>query len=107
MNERSSRSHMIVSVTVTSRLLTSPASDPAVAKMYLVDLAGSERIHALDKVPDRLRESQVRMLCVRACVRACACEACVRACPRLRRRCSRANTGAGDTEHQPVAVGAG
>ena len=67
MNERSSRSHLVVMVTVQSCKVvpggggggTATMAPPVTAKMYLVDLAGSERIHAYDKVPERLRESQV------------------------------------------------
>jgi hypothetical protein len=79
MNERSSRSHMVVLVEVQhSKVIITGSgatlAPPVSAKMYLVDLAGSERIHAYDKVPERLRESQVRppmspdVCCCTSCV---------------------------------------
>ena len=50
MNERSSRSHVLVKLTVTKRAALGDMNGPAtilkarVGKLYLVDLAGSERL---------------------------------------------------------------
>ncbi|KAJ8908356.1 hypothetical protein NDN08_005066 [Rhodosorus marinus] len=55
MNERSSRSHLIVSVRVQSRsLLTNLRTS---GNLHLVDLAGSERLSKSHAVGDRLKEA--------------------------------------------------
>ncbi len=76
---------------LTGQPIGAPTSGTLVAKMYLVDLAGSERIHAYDKVPERLRESQVRWLAcwcagVRMVRMVCPCvhvHVCVKVCARM------------------------
>ncbi|KAI3515783.1 hypothetical protein L1887_14687 [Cichorium endivia] len=56
MNERSSRSHSIVTIHVHGTDLKDGAS--LNAGLHLVDLAGSERIDRADVVGDRLKEAQ-------------------------------------------------
>lgn len=56
MNERSSRSHSCIRITITGENL-----DKGVminAKLYLIDLAGSERVSKTDATGSRLKEAQ-------------------------------------------------
>lgn len=56
MNEHSSRSHSIVTVTVRGQNRLDSAS--TFGKLHLIDLAGSERISKTDATGDRLKEAQ-------------------------------------------------
>ncbi|KAB5531847.1 hypothetical protein DKX38_018517 [Salix brachista] len=56
MNERSSRSHSVVSIHVRGKDLPSGAA--LHGNLHLVDLAGSERIDRSEATGDRLREAQ-------------------------------------------------
>ncbi|KAL8140320.1 hypothetical protein V2J09_006341 [Rumex salicifolius] len=56
MNERSSRSHSVVTIHVQGRDLKSSAMTHA--SLHLVDLAGSERVDRSEVTGDRLREAQ-------------------------------------------------
>ena len=62
MNERSSRSHMVVMVEVTSTEVI--GGKVSKSKLFLIDLAGSERYNAFEKAPDRARESQVCVVAI-------------------------------------------
>nr|XP_007160373.1 hypothetical protein PHAVU_002G316200g [Phaseolus vulgaris]ESW32367.1 hypothetical protein PHAVU_002G316200g [Phaseolus vulgaris] len=56
MNERSSRSHSVVSVHVTGKDLKTGCT--MVGNLHLVDLAGSERVDRSEVTGDRLKEAQ-------------------------------------------------
>lgn len=56
MNEHSSRSHSIVTVTVRGQNRLDSAT--TFGKLHLIDLAGSERISKTDATGDRLKEAQ-------------------------------------------------
>jgi kinesin family protein C2/C3 len=56
MNEHSSRSHSIVTVTVRGQNRVDNAG--TFGKLHLIDLAGSERISKTDASGDRLKEAQ-------------------------------------------------
>ncbi|KAK7320029.1 hypothetical protein RJT34_04758 [Clitoria ternatea] len=56
MNERSSRSHSVVSIHVRGKDLKSGSS--LVGNLHLVDLAGSERVDRSEVTGERLREAQ-------------------------------------------------
>ncbi|KAM4611204.1 kinesin-like protein KIFC3, partial [Discoglossus pictus] len=56
MNERSSRSHMLLTVTITGKDLT--AGTTTSVKLNLVDLAGSERVWKSGAEGERLKEAQ-------------------------------------------------
>ena len=64
MNDRSSRSHMLISVKVLATAKTDRDADFS-SRMYLIDLAGSERFSSADRDASRMRESQSinRSLC--------------------------------------------
>jgi len=54
LNARSSRSHLLVSLDVT----TTRDGDAKTARLHLVDLAGSERLSRTGATGDRLKEAQ-------------------------------------------------
>jgi len=54
LNEHSSRSHMVLSVEVTSGI---EGEDPIVGTLFLVDLAGSERVRKSAVVGENLKEA--------------------------------------------------
>ncbi|XP_027343227.1 kinesin-like protein KIN-14K [Abrus precatorius] len=56
MNERSSRSHSVVSIHVRGKDLKSGSTQ--VGNLHLVDLAGSERVDRSEVTGDRLKEAQ-------------------------------------------------
>ncbi|XP_052730769.1 kinesin-like protein KIN-14D [Vigna angularis] len=56
MNERSSRSHSVVSVHVTGKDLKTGCT--MAGNLHLVDLAGSERVDRSEVIGDRLKEAQ-------------------------------------------------
>ncbi|MED6148047.1 hypothetical protein PIB30_049508 [Stylosanthes scabra] len=56
MNERSSRSHSVVTIHVRGKDLNSGST--LVGNLHLVDLAGSERVDRSEVIGDRLREAQ-------------------------------------------------
>ncbi|XP_061468170.1 kinesin-like protein KIFC2 [Rhineura floridana] len=56
MNERSSRSHALLTITITSTDLASGTK--ATGKLNLVDLAGSERVWKSEAQGERLKEAQ-------------------------------------------------
>lgn len=56
MNEHSSRSHSILTITVRGKNSLDGAS--TLGKLHLIDLAGSERISKTDATGDRLKEAQ-------------------------------------------------
>ncbi|XVE64055.1 hypothetical protein DITRI_Ditri07aG0070400 [Diplodiscus trichospermus] len=56
LNERSSRSHSIVTIHVRGKDLKTGTS--LYGNLHLVDLAGSERVHRSEVTGDRLREAQ-------------------------------------------------
>ncbi|KAK7358285.1 hypothetical protein VNO77_00212 [Canavalia gladiata] len=56
MNERSSRSHSVVSINVRGNDLKSGST--TVGNLHLVDLAGSERVDRSEVTGDRLKEAQ-------------------------------------------------
>ncbi|KAL4328795.1 hypothetical protein AHAS_Ahas13G0235800 [Arachis hypogaea] len=56
MNERSSRSHSVVTIHVRGKDLNSGST--LVGNLHLVDLAGSERVDRSEVTGDRLREAQ-------------------------------------------------
>ncbi|TKY60926.1 Kinesin KP1 [Spatholobus suberectus] len=56
MNERSSRSHSVVSIHVRGKDLRSGST--MVGNLHLVDLAGSERVDRSEATGDRLKEAQ-------------------------------------------------
>ncbi len=56
MNIESSRSHMIMWVSVSAEKIST--GDITKSSLYLVDLAGSERLSKSDAAGDRLKETQ-------------------------------------------------
>nr|KYP61580.1 Kinesin-4 [Cajanus cajan] len=56
MNERSSRSHSVVSIHVRGK--DSKTGSTMVGNLHLVDLAGSERVDRSEVIGDRLKEAQ-------------------------------------------------
>ena len=56
MNEHSSRSHSILTVTARGRNALDGAT--TYGKLHLIDLAGSERVSKTDATGDRLKEAQ-------------------------------------------------
>ncbi|KAG6625287.1 hypothetical protein CIPAW_16G086000 [Carya illinoinensis] len=56
LNERSSRSHSVLTIHVVGRDVKTGA--PLLGNLHLVDLAGSERVDRSEVVGDRLREAQ-------------------------------------------------
>ena len=56
MNEHSSRSHSIITVTLKGR--SKLESTSVTGKLHLIDLAGSERVGKTDATGDRLKEAQ-------------------------------------------------
>lgn len=58
MNDRSSRSHTIFSITIESREKSSTDGECRVSILHLVDLAGSERLDSTKAKGERLNESK-------------------------------------------------
>ncbi|KAG6672858.1 hypothetical protein I3842_16G080100 [Carya illinoinensis] len=56
LNERSSRSHSVLTIHVVGRDVKTGA--PLLGNLHLVDLAGSERVDRSEVIGDRLREAQ-------------------------------------------------
>jgi len=56
MNERSSRSHLVLSIYVRAR--NTITNQEFMGKLHLIDLAGSERVKISGVVGDRLKEAQ-------------------------------------------------
>lgn len=56
MNDTSSRSHAIITITFVQAVFMDEMPSETVSKIHLVDLAGSERAHATGASGDRLKE---------------------------------------------------
>eukprot|EP00607_Mallomonas_marina_P009445 CAMPEP_0182420570 /NCGR_PEP_ID=MMETSP1167-20130531/5475_1 /TAXON_ID=2988 /ORGANISM="Mallomonas Sp, Strain CCMP3275" /LENGTH=648 /DNA_ID=CAMNT_0024596713 /DNA_START=41 /DNA_END=1987 /DNA_ORIENTATION=- len=58
MNALSSRSHMILTLSVKGRSLKDGGAQVSSGKLHLIDLAGSERVGKTDATGERLKEAQ-------------------------------------------------